>query len=809
MVVLFKKGLSYKEGDAFPIISIPVNAEGEEKEFTDFQWWGPTKDWNEWLKSNAREWQAESENFTDEELRNKIYESFVDSGEIDPVVMDFKSFNNLLNEAEEGEEATDDEKKRYTKFVLAYNRLKQEGKIKDSLEINSFKKGETYAIISDTSENLESRQAYKTQIISELPTIFLAKIEESLPFGEIKDEGDGNVLLKIAQFGQRVAATAIGGAIVLGGTYFGAKKLWGLGKSFGSRILRRGALNTLASETGAVAASETGAVAAAETAAAAAAETTAVTAAETAAAAAAETGAATAAETALVAAGETAAGISTGAVVGIAALVLVAASAVQRLVNWTSDSQAPTLSDLEDTGANWVVDSFQPGTIPDGSEITVCWTQSSGNGWFADLLVNADTRTTMDLIKLGNFNGRSVFILVGINSKEYSAILKSKEVVLLSFDEKVNVKRGWFDNDELEFRMISVDKDEKELIFNTIFRGYCSWEDMESAYRGADDAFIGVPPNAPDEYSFHAKYGDEKLDINITGELIKDLSSIDTLNSTFGENKSEEVNDSYNSEKYLKTWKSLVESSEVLDFHKFSEAVSVESILEEEDSNDVKLLTKTEMIAAYEVKSIDFADKSITDKELPKLETFVIPDISLEAKDNDPISVNPLQDVKIEYPRRGIIIIENEIAPEPILAPTGGSEGGDFLGGGVPIEVTKDEIKSKHRDNPDFLNALGLPDIDKIKDKDRDDKIKLLDFITPEEKEQLGIEDWEYIKKVKVYKDGKTGDPYLIKFKSGGADSDRKRKINSSDPAFGTALKVANRIQAGFEPVESKEDEED
>lgn len=769
MIVLFKKGSSYKDGDTFPLIVIPVNAEGEDKEFTDFQWWGPTKEWNEWLKDNQREWQAESEDFSDQELRNKIYETFVASGEIDPVVMNFKSFNDLLNEDEdeEGEKATDDEKKRYTKFVLAYNRLKQEGKIKDSLEIDTLKKGETYAIISDTSDNLESRQAYKTQIISDLPTVLLAKIEESLPFGEIKDEeGGGNILLPIAEFGQRIAVTAIGGAMALGGAYYGARKIWSVGK----RILDFKKVSTIAGE------------------AAAAAETT----------AAAESGAA-------------ATGLSAGAVVGIAAAVAVAASITQRLINWSSDKQAPRLKNLKDSGANWVVDSFQPGTIEDGAEITVCWTQSSGNGWFADIFVNTDTRTTMNLIKLGNFNGRSVFILVDINSKEYSAVLKSKEIVLLAFEEKANVKRGWLDNDELEFKMISVDKDSKELIFNTAFRGYCSWEDMESAYRGSDDAFIGVPPNAPDEYSFHAKYGEDKLDINVTGELIKDLSSIKTLDSTFDVGQ-EKVNDSYNSEKYLNNWKRLIENSEVLDFHKFSKIVSASSILEDEEaetSSGTKLLTKTEMIAAYEVKNIEFADKSNSDKELPKLETFVIPDNSLEAKDNDPISVNPLQSIDLEYPRKGTIIIEEDIAPPPIVAPTGGTEDGELPGGGVPIEVTKGEIKSKHRDDPDFLNAIGLPDIDKIKDKDRDDKIKLLDFITPDEKEQLGMEDWEYIKKVKIYKDGKTGDPYMIKFKSGGADSDRKRKIRSSDPAFDTALKIANRIQAGFKPTESEEDEED
>ena len=46
----------------------------------------------------------------------------------------------------------------------------------------------------------------------------------------------------------------------------------------------------------------------------------------------------------------------------------------------------------------------------------------------------------------------------------------------------------------------------------------------------------------------------------------------------------------------------------------------------------------------------------------------------------------------------------------------------------------------------------------------------------------------------------------MIKFKSGGTDSDRKRKISSSDPAFNTALKVAERIQVGFKSEGSDED---
>jgi hypothetical protein len=116
-------------------------------------------------------------------------------------------------------------------------------------------------------------------------------------------------------------------------------------------------------------------------------------------------------------------------------------------------------------------------------------------------------------------------------------------------------------------------------------------------------------------------------------------------------------------------------------------------------------------------------------------------------------------------------------------------------------------VKIKYRDNPEILNKIGIDDATKIKDKDKEDKIKFLDMITPEEKKELGIEDWDWIKKIKVYKDGKTGEPYLIKFKSGGLDADRKRKITAKDPNFDTALKVANRIQAGFKQVEDKDSE--
>ena len=85
-----------------------------------------------------------------------------------------------------------------------------------------------------------------------------------------------------------------------------------------------------------------------------------------------------------------------------------------------------------------------------------------------------------------------------------------------------------------------------------------------------------------------------------------------------------------------------------------------------------------------------------------------------------------------------------------------------------------------------------------IKDKDKKDEISFLDVITPEEKEKLGMPDWDFIRKVKIYKDGKTGEPIMVKFKGEG----KKRKFKASDEDFSLALKVAERIQAGYKNAE-------
>jgi hypothetical protein len=223
MIVLFRKGATYKLGGVLPIVSIPIGTPGEPREFNDFQWWAPTDKWNAWLKANPRDWQAEAIVYN-QDIKKRLYESLVAEKEIDTKVLDFASFSALL-EDESSEENTpdgsvsvssapapdEDARKRYTKFTLAYNKLRKEGKIKEELKTDDLKKGSEYAIIwdlpgGDGTPVPETRAAYRSNVISELPNGALVKIEEALPFGKLPaDEvSAGNVLVQVANFGAGV-----------------------------------------------------------------------------------------------------------------------------------------------------------------------------------------------------------------------------------------------------------------------------------------------------------------------------------------------------------------------------------------------------------------------------------------------------------------------------------------------------------------------------------------------------------------------------------------------------------------------------
>lgn len=813
MVVFFPKDKSnFSDGQLVPLLEIPVNQEGQKVELNDFQWWAPTPKWEQWLKSHPRDWKAESEHPVFKGSVKDIFESLVDSGEIDPVVVSFSEFSSLMEEEgndESGSEISDEEaSKRFTKFVFAYNKLLKEGKIVLNIAFEKLQSNVEYALLLDlqgeNGQDVEqSRNAYKFKPFPSTSTskFVIGEIDETILTGKIPEGSSiSDTLIKT---GKLVGRIALGGTLAIAGVAYGIKIAAGFAsrmrvtKVLGEVLPGMKTISTLGKSTwyfiktlggtvpfikGTISAIRTGKNL-----------------------------------TQAFKIGSEAASASRAAAGAAEASnpvgwIILAATTGQQLYNWFSDNQAPRYGEIEDDGID-AHDSFAPGSIPDGSEITVCWTQEAGQGGILAAIGNAlitnDTRTTMNLLKIGNFKGKSLFYLINIHSEMYDKILKENPTIFIAFNQNAKFEHGFFDNDEIEMEMI-IPPGGKDAGAAAYFHGYCKWDEMDQAYKSADDEMLVVPENAPKEYSFYFKSGKSSREINVTGSLVENLKDAEQVKATFDvpEGNTEEApkNESH--------------KFEVFSFSEFQRiSINEENLIfeDEEKSDEIQSaqaeaakvsLTESQKVAAYEVTNIQFADPALEGQDLPELKVFIIPNDYLEAEDNSSIQVDPIQNVIVKDAKRGSISIESEEAPEPIPVGVEGVTGatGPDIEGGVPVEITPDEVKIKYQDNPDALNSIGIPDVTKIKDKDKDDNIKLLDMITPEEKKDLDIEDWDYIKKVKIYKDGKTGEPIMIKFKSGGITGDRKRKIKSDNPNFDTALKVANRIQAGFQ--ESKDEDE-
>lgn len=840
-LLFLPKGAKTATGEKFPLMEVPLSGEGAEKtELNDFQWWAPTDKWQEWLKKNPRTWKAESEVFDRDEIYDMVLEFLTPGGESSSV-MGFDDFQEIFedeeNENSDSPISTEEANKRYTKLTFAYNKLNKEKKIKSPLDFSTVTPNNFLSIFLDLSDEKgnvvpESRNAYKLKVFptSESSKFYMAQLTETALTGPIPEDQPIQVTFKQAASiaGQVVVS---GGLAIIGISfvistikYVAASKnfsrvmkgiipgyMKAIGKGIGSVFspisrLFKGAKYFVTS-IGGIRPFLFGAKTAAATASGFFKELR-----------------ATKNVISAFTAGRRAAVVARGGAnvakgsnpVGWA---ITALTVGQHMYNWFSSNQAPRFGEIEDDGIG-AQNSFSPGSIPDGQNITVCWTQEAGSGFLsflASLVINNDTRTTMEIVKLGNFGGKAVFYLVDVHSESYKKLLQENSMILLFFNEGAKFEHGVLDNDDLELEVLSI-KDSSGLAGISFFQGYCSWDEFKSTFDGADDKALAVSENAPDEYSFHFKYGKGSRDINVTGKLVKDLSSIESVKKTFDTGQSEENSESSN-ESY-----SFDTSPEVMSFFEFSSGnfSSSFSLLEEEtipvDKIEETDFTETQRVAPYLVDKIEYADKTFEGQELPDLLSFMVPPKFLEAEDNQSIKIEPIQDIAVKTPVKGTIVIETREVPEPvpveIVGATGTSGEEEIISttdseveGGVPVEVTKGEVKIKHRDNPEILNDLGIPDVTKIKDKDKDDKIKFLDFITPEEKEELGMQDWDFIKKVKIAKDG-SGNPISIRFKSGGIGPERKKKkFKSSDSNFDVALKVADRILAGFKEAEDKEED--
>lgn len=889
MILVFKKGLDYigsmngepadAESNIFPLMSIPLDAKGEETDLNDFQWWTYTDKWKKWLDANPRDWKAESEESKFDKAE-KILEGIVTaknpiseytSAQVKNIrengsVINFSEYAKIL-ESEEASGSKDSVKK-FIKLGYAIEELIAKGSLKGTLNMDDLEKGKKYAIVIDPlSEDgnpvSQGRQALRIQKISERSGIIIADMDYSLPIGEVKDTK--SYIEKVAEFATDVVvggaglAALYGVAQVAGSLFMGwtlLKSARGIYKNFGrartvhtvitssggARGVIAGGFNTLkgfatkafARRAGAQAVANAARITlpssafvegglafstratgnvllkgAASTSVKAAAQRLV---AQQGARAASVIAARTAATTGVIAAE------ASNPIGWIIAAVSVLGSTGQQLWNWLSDKQAPRYGEVDD----FVYGEFSPKSIPTGRSITVCWTSDGGGGgwgFVADLISFSkdDTRTTMELIKLGEYEDRSVFILIQVNSEMFEKTMSDNDLVLLSFSNNDKFERGYLDNDDLEFQTIII-PDITELTIGTSFVGYSSWDEMKDAYRKSPDTPVYVPSEARPDYQFHYK-DDKGRDINVTGTLVGENELTDAylkeiVPGVAEESVAESIEDKL-------TFSHLINESEVLSFKDFSSGLN--NTLLEEENEEEKVETeekdiedsandgyKEELeasvasapqieskysqipVISYMVNSINFVNPEEAGST-DAFTYFLIGEQSMNPIQNQAILVESASTNPIEEPRYGLMTyvppVEEEIEKEEVEEPEEEQiniEDVDL--DGKRIKTTRGDVQIKSKSG-----SLT------IKDRDVEGGINIFDeFSTSKLKRELNIEEWENLTSVKIRYNNEEQPTSVVLRNRFAPVRNRRRVIRKGEEGFQSALDFAKSVEDGI-----------
>ena len=857
MILIFKRGSVFKgtigsekidaEGNTFPLISLPVNETGSPTELNDFQWWAYTDQWNQWLKKNPREWTAESEE-SQIDKAEKIWEEIFNQPNPYSQFFNFQvssvlekgklsTFDQFAKIYEAEEADASGITKKFIKLGYAVESLAKAGILKADLSLDDIREGEKIAIVVDFRDEAgnpipESRQALRFAKIKDTSKLTIGLVDYSIPIGEIKDD-PGSLLKKVGEYAAAVlvGGVAVGSLILVGQVAGGLASAWALNKAvrgvysnfsksksitqvvkspgmwskvktFGSSIFGRGASSLASIPNAARVVLPSGAYVQGGIA---------YNAAGTA-----LRGAAS--NSVKVAAGTLLGGEASNPVGWIIAAATAIASTGQQLYNWMSDKQAPRFSDVDDFAKG----EFNPSQIPVGKPITVCWTSDGGAGFWGGVLkvltlTKDDTRTTMDLVKIGDFGGKSIFILLDVHSKSLEQTLKENDLILLSFDNDVTFERGWRDNDDLEFNTIAI-PDMKAFMISTSFVGYCGWGDMQEAYNKAPDVPFYVPENAPSQYQFN--YSNSKGEkINVSGSLLS-ADELDQINIeeimpiSLPGSTSESFQD-------FRNYKLVSENSKVLSFSEFSSSL----VFEAEEKGDgkkeeeiidqwVKDYTKDSNIAkgqeiqaknaessygqvsmpVYKATEIQFVDPA-SKGQTPTFRYFIVGDESLDAEKEEAINVEVTSDDAVNAPRYGLATY---VPPAPPKEETEEDTEGET--GVEPISAVEPEENKEfvtNRDDVDVKQKKNSLVISDTETETEEDVNVLEDFVTEVDKKELGIKDWKNLTKMTVrYDSAKNPIKVILRNKFGG--SDKVRRIRKGEAGFDAAVDLINRVKAGI-----------
>lgn len=887
------------KGTVFPLFSLPVYETGENVELNDFQWWAPTEKWNAWLKANPRAWTAESEEFEDYEAilenifsQQNPYEQFfnfqISSIINEGKISSFSEFSKLYEEEETGVQSNTSSRN-FIKLGLAIEKLIGEGSFEREMNIDNLEMGKNYAIVVDFADDSgnpvkESRQALKFTKFRETDKLVFGDVNFSIPLGNIPDDSN-DLLEKVGEYAENVFK----GTVVLGGLvlalrvvsqtymfwslYKGARNIykgWGKAKAAQQIINKTGSWAKLknfasaafkgkgASSLGNAARINlpTGSSIVGNQAFGKAGQVLNLSQTRKVAQSALKRGLISkTASRKLLQATAARAGTRAGASVAAASVgarasnpigwILLAAQAVgsvgQQLYNWNSKKQAPKYSEVK----SFSFGTFSPGNIKSGVPITVCWTDDGGAGTWGGILKalsfsKDDTRTTMNLVKIGNFKGRSVFILLDVHSKSLDNILKSNDLVMLIFNNSDQFKRGTLDNDDLSFETIAIE-DFSQNAIATYFVGYSDWEDMSDAYNEAPDTMFMVPDTAPENYKFHYK-DNEGRSINVEGNLMSSEEleriniseympipgeSVSSVGSSVGESL---YIGNFSYAKNFNSFSQSLNEDEETPFDTLlgmdkqpksveekpkadSDASSTEEKPKEDGGTKPDKKETTEENWEEEYKKINLEDNLNFNNEYGQIplviyevdgSEFVNPDEkgditdykyftvgieSLNAKQDDPISVEVTSEQPVNEPRYGLEVFKKpEQKPEEENTEVGTQE----VDGEGKTKLTT------HKD----VNVKTSPRKTTIKDKEVEGGINIYDeFITAEDKKKFAISKWKNITNAEVRR-SRNGEPQVVVLKNKFAKlGDRIRKIRKGESGFENAVEFVERVESKIKYV--------
>ncbi len=851
MYVIIPNG-KLKKGDPFPMIDLPVDIKGElykEFELDDYQWWAYSKSFNDWFKSSGRSWQA-SESSVNTEVGELIEKWKSEKFEDGKPIMSFNDFlkesiqNEIFEEGpDEGGDApagggtsagTGITQEQQIKFLYAYNRLLKEGAIQEEFDTNTeFEPGSEKAFfisldLDDKEEKalnikalkLKSREGFSSGAGK------LASGNEMYPGPvEIPKDANSNYIVTVIQ--QDLSS--------LGGWASGMLASWGIysiAAGLGVPYLAYRVFNGWKFSSAVAAIGQAGGPGAAKSIADLFKGGRGV-----------KKGSGVFgrigkignfvfkdalglkqgykfAQNALAKSrgmGATLRALNTGKAFfkGIGAAgaraihpvgwVLAAVDAVGSLINWYSDNQAPTPSEAQEAFDAKL--EFSPTMVNVGESIVICWSQPDDTAWgnvLSFLVSNmGETRTIMELTKiLDDEDGYSLFVLQSANSESLNQQIKGNLITLVGISNLTLLKQGIIDNDDFKGRICAVNKNETDEEGDSIpvpfnFEGACNWETLVNAVNEADGVMFRSDPNAPEtyEWNFEDMDGDR---INVIGKLVTDedlanltnedierifYGGIDTGNAKRGSEKSEEE-----PEEEMEAEEEVNESMRVVRFDDYRNGKLYEDDSKEGDSVSDGF-TGPALMAIYVCdgkNSKAYASKEAGGKKrLPAFTNFSINADDYSAKPGDSIDVTTNSDEDIEDPKAGYAEYregsEVERTPE-IETPTDGTgeEGEDAVqaGGG---KISAPDIIKKERKHSTV-----------IKDKDVDGGINIAEeFLTSEDKNTLGIPNWDKITMIKArYDDNDEISKIILRNK----DAQFMDKSRDYSPGDGDSFEIAKKL---------------